>query len=137
MQYVGRVATATACGFLAHNGFTTSAALAFYLLLALLPRSKRCITWALAARKRCDSSFRDRYSRCSFGSSVRGYGPVFSSSAYISAMYGTLTSAVAILLGAELNVQVKQWASSGKSVSDCAFSDCPTEWTYHRSRRCI
>ena len=45
--------------------------------------------------------------------------------AYINAMYGTLTSviilavwfqitAVAILLGAELNVQVKPRASSGK-----------------------
>jgi uncharacterized BrkB/YihY/UPF0761 family membrane protein len=37
VQYVGRVATATVRGFLAHNGFTTSAALAFYLLLSLLP----------------------------------------------------------------------------------------------------
>src|SRR5215472_8013020 len=35
MQYVGRVATATVRGFLAHNEFTTSAALAFYLLLLL------------------------------------------------------------------------------------------------------
>jgi len=37
VEYVGRVATATVRGFLAHNGFTTSAALAFYLLLSLLP----------------------------------------------------------------------------------------------------
>ena len=37
VQYVGRVATATVRGFLTHNGLTTSAALAFYLLLSLLP----------------------------------------------------------------------------------------------------
>jgi membrane protein len=37
MQYVGRIASATVRGFLQHNGFTTSAALAFYLLLSLLP----------------------------------------------------------------------------------------------------
>jgi membrane protein len=36
-QYVRRVATATVRGFLLHNGFTTSAALAFYLLLSVLP----------------------------------------------------------------------------------------------------
>jgi membrane protein len=36
-RYVRRVATATVRGFLQHNGFTTSAALAFYLLLSLLP----------------------------------------------------------------------------------------------------
>ena len=36
-QYVRRIATATVRGFLEHNGFTTSAALAFYLLLSLLP----------------------------------------------------------------------------------------------------
>ena len=36
-QYVRRVATATVRGFLVHNGFTTSAALAFYLLLSVLP----------------------------------------------------------------------------------------------------
>jgi membrane protein len=36
-QYVRRVATATVRGFLQHNGFTTSAALAFYLLLSVLP----------------------------------------------------------------------------------------------------
>ena len=35
--YVSRVATATFRGFLQHSGFTTSAALAFYLLLSLLP----------------------------------------------------------------------------------------------------
>lgn len=37
VEFVARVATATVRGFLAHNGFTTSAALAFYLLLSLLP----------------------------------------------------------------------------------------------------
>ena len=37
LRYVGRVATATFRGFLQHNGFTTSAALAFYLLLSFLP----------------------------------------------------------------------------------------------------
>ena len=37
VEYVARVASATVRGFLAHNGFTTSAALAFYLLLSLLP----------------------------------------------------------------------------------------------------
>jgi len=36
-QYVRRIATATVRGFLQHNGFTTSAALAFYLLLSVLP----------------------------------------------------------------------------------------------------
>ena len=36
-QYVRRVAIATVRGFLQHNGFTTSAALAFYFLLSLLP----------------------------------------------------------------------------------------------------
>jgi len=36
-QYVRRIATATVRGFLLHNGFTTSAALAFYLLLSVLP----------------------------------------------------------------------------------------------------
>jgi membrane protein len=52
-------------------------------------------------------------------------GLYFRRFAYINAMYGTLTSviilavwlqitAVAILLGAELNMQIKQWASSGK-----------------------
>ncbi len=37
MQYVRRLAIATASGFLAHDGFTTSAALAFNFLLSLLP----------------------------------------------------------------------------------------------------
>ncbi|MFZ1133322.1 MAG: hypothetical protein WAN69_00150, partial [Candidatus Korobacteraceae bacterium] len=37
MQYVRRLAIATARGFLAHDGFTTSAALAFNFLLSLLP----------------------------------------------------------------------------------------------------
>jgi membrane protein len=52
-------------------------------------------------------------------------GLYFRRFAYINAMYGTLTSviilavwlqitAVAILLGAELNVQVTQWTSSRK-----------------------
>jgi membrane protein len=36
-RYVRRVATATFRGFLQHKGFTTSAALAFYFLLSLLP----------------------------------------------------------------------------------------------------
>lgn len=36
-DYVRRLAIATVRGFLLHNGFTTSAALAFYFLLALLP----------------------------------------------------------------------------------------------------
>lgn len=36
-EYVRHVATATVRGFLQHNGFTTSAALAFYLLLSVLP----------------------------------------------------------------------------------------------------
>jgi membrane protein len=56
-------------------------------------------------------------------SGVRGLD--FRRVAYSNAMYGTMTSviilavwlqimAVAILLGAEQNAQVKQWASSGK-----------------------
>lgn len=36
-QYVRHIATATVRGFLRHQGFTTSAALAFYLLMSLLP----------------------------------------------------------------------------------------------------
>ena len=36
-RYVGRLAAATVRAFFQHNGFTTSAALAFYLLLSLLP----------------------------------------------------------------------------------------------------
>jgi membrane protein len=36
-RYVRRIATATVRGFLQHNGFTTSAALAFYFLLSVLP----------------------------------------------------------------------------------------------------